>query len=147
MLAAEKAYEGYRESRRYESVSRVPITKKQTVQKKNPNRAITVKEKTAILMLTALVGLLCIGLILTTAYAAKVKYNINSLSNENAIITGEIEALNVEKQTGTNLQTIERRASMELGMIYPSSNQFVFLNGSAKPNNNFAMAMKEKAYN
>lgn len=147
MMLAEKNYGYQRERRHYKTdVKLEKVERSEQVYKKNSSAVISSKDKLILLALTLFVGLLCVGLILTTAYAAKVKYNINNLTNENAVITGEIEALNVKIKTGTNLQTIEQKAISEIGMVYPTPDQFVFVDGK-KPAKDFALALKEQAYN
>ena len=46
-------------------------------------------------MLIVFLGTLCIGIIVSTAYAAKLQYDINTILNENNILQGEIDNLNV----------------------------------------------------
>lgn len=105
------------------------------------------KEKVGILFLIILVGVVCISLILTTAYSANMKFNINAMIKENTIIEGEIENLNVKIKTGTSLEVVEKRALEELGMVTPNANQFVFITPTEEPVKDFALALKERAYN
>jgi len=92
-------------------------------------------------------GALCVGLILATAYAASIKFNINSLAKENAVIQGEIENLNVKIESANNIQVIEAKATAELGMVYPASSQFVFIDENKETVKDFALVLKEQAYN
>lgn len=105
------------------------------------------KEKILILFLTIIVGIVGISLILATAYSANIKYNINTMIKENTVIQGEIENLNVKIKTGTNLEIVEQRAKAELGMVPASAEQFVFIDEDAEPVKDFALALKERAYN
>ncbi|MPN58789.1 Cell division protein FtsL [bioreactor metagenome] len=98
-------------------------------------------------MLTVLIGVLCIGLILSTAYAASVKYHINTMIKENAVIQGEIENLNVKIESASNIQIVEARATVELGMLYPTAEQLVFIDGTRETVKDFALVLKEQAYN
>ncbi|MEG1584521.1 MAG: cell division protein FtsL, partial [Anaerovorax sp.] len=113
----------------------------------NATQGIGIKEKIGILFLTVVVGIVCVSLILTTAYAAETKYQINAMIKENTAIEGEIENLNVKIQSGTSLDVIEKRATEELGMVSPSPDQFVFIAPTTKPVKDFALALKERAYN
>ena len=98
-------------------------------------------------MLTVFAGILCVGLILSTAYSASVKYHINTLIKENAVIQGEIENLNVKIESASNIQIVEAKATIELGMVYPTAEQLVFIDGSKETVKDFALVLKEQAYN
>ena len=81
------------------------------------------------------------------AYAASLKYQINSLIASNTEIEKDIETLNVEIKTANNISTIEERALTELGMVYPSTGEIVYVMGEEEPATEFAMLMKDQAYN
>ncbi|WP_027398730.1 hypothetical protein [Anaerovorax odorimutans] len=146
MMLAEKNYE-YQRVRRPYSVDAVERKRQVKSSKKKSNSIITSKDKIAILMFTLFVGIICVGLILCTAYAAKVKYNINNLTNKNEVIAGEIETLNVEIQSASNIKTIEEKAISRIGMIHPTQDQLVFMDGNKKPADDFSLALKQQAYN
>ena len=104
-------------------------------------------EKVKVLSLILVAGALCICMIVSAAYSASVKYEINMIVRVNDELTGEIENLNVKIKNATNIRTIEKKAEERLGMIYPSSEQFIFLTSHAKPQGEFAMLLIEYAYN
>lgn len=108
---------------------------------------MVLKERAKIVVLIMMVGLLCVGLILSTAYSAKIKYKINSVLKENNVIIGEIENLTVKINDGKDLKKIEARAKSELGMVEPAIAQYVFLDAEEEPMKDFAQAIKERAYN
>ncbi len=145
MMAAEKWYE-YQDSYKRYGLDLKPRPEKNT-KSRSSNTGINAKDKLRLLMLTVFIGFLCVGLILSTAYAASVKYRINSMIAENEVIQGEIENLNVKIESASNIQIIESRASAELGMVYPASEQKVFLDGSQEAVKDFALVIKEQAYN
>ncbi len=147
MMAAEKWYEYQSNYKRYGIDMKPRFEKKENIKVSNSSIGITSKDKFRLLFLTIFAGIICIGLILSTAYAASVKYNINSLIKENAVIQGEIENLNVKIESAANIQIVETRACAELGMVYPTADKLVFINGQKPEMKDFALALKEVAYN
>jgi len=147
MMAAEQWYEYQNSYKRYGIDMKPRTTDKQDIKMKNTSTGITQKDKLHLLLLTIFVGILCVGLILTTAYAASVKYHVNSLTKENDVIQGEIENLKVEIESNNNIQIIEQKATSELGMVYPTSDQLIYIKANKQGTKDFALALKEQAYN
>ena len=79
MMAAEKWYEYQDSYKRYGIDMKPKTVKTGTIKSKSSNTGINAKDKFRLLLLTAFIGVLCIGVILTTAYAASIKYNINTM--------------------------------------------------------------------
>lgn len=146
MMAAEKWYE-YQDSYKRYGLDMKPQTVKKEIRSKRSSAVINAKDKFRLLLLTAFVGVLCIGLILSTAYAASIQYHINTMIKENRVIQGEIENLNVKIESASNIQIVEAKASAELGMVYPVAEQLVFIGGSMETVKDFALVLKEQAYN
>jgi cell division protein FtsB len=146
MMAAEKWYE-YQDSYKRYGLDMKPRTEKKEIRLKRSRAVISAKDKFRLLLLTAFLGVLCIGLILSTAYASSIQYNINTMIKENRVIQGEIENLNVKIESASNIQIVEARASAELGMVYPGTEQLVFIDGSKETVKDFALVLKEQAYN
>ena len=103
------------------------------------NNEITIKEKIVMISFILLIGALCGLLIVSAAYSAGVKYDINNIIRENEQTVGEIENLKVTVKNTTNIRAVEEKAKNELGMIYPSSENFVFLTKIEKAQGEFAM--------
>ena len=146
-MAAEKWYEYQNSYKRYGFDMKPRVEKRETVKSRSSNSGINPKDRFRLLLLTVFVGVLCIGLILSTAYAASVKYHINAMIKENAVIQGEIENLNVKIESASNIQIIEAKASAELGMVYPGAEQLVFIDGDRETAKDFALVLREQAYN
>ena len=146
MIAAEQWYKYQDDYKRY-GFDMKPKTERTQNIKSKEKQTISTKEKFRLVLLTIVVGILCVSLILTTAYAAKIKFNINTMLKENVIIQGEIENLNVNINKGKNIQIVEARAVAELGMVYPASNQLVYVQGDTNKIKDFALVLKEQAYN
>ncbi len=99
-------------------------------------------------LLLAVAGMICIGLIICSAYAASITYTNNQIRTENAALQGEVESLQIKIQTADNIDNIEQKATKELGMVYPDSEQYVTLSGSSKTDvGDFASLLKKQAYN
>lgn len=144
MNAAEKWYE-YQENDQNYRVDRKPERPRK---KQKPKRAvISVKDKARLLLLTVTAGILCIGLIISTAYAASIKYDINQTIKANSALEAEIEMLHVKIFSANNIEAIEKKATGELGMVYPKSKQIVHLGKKQTPGADFAKELKKEAYN
>jgi len=145
-MAAEKWYE-YQDSYKRYGLDMKPRAEKKEIRSKRSSSVINAKDKFRLLLLTAFIGVLGVGLILSTAYAASIQYNINTMIKENRVIQGEIENLNVKIESASNIQIVEARAAAELGMVYPVAEQLVFIDGSKETVKDFALVLKEQAYN
>ena len=144
MMTAEKWYEYQNNYRRHGFDMRPKVTK--PVYEPKPS-TVSLQERIKIISLVFLAGLLCIGLIISTAYVAGVRHEINNLSRQSLRVQGEIENLNIKVQRATNIRTIEQRAKEELGMIYPSPENFIFLSPDARPQGDFATRLRVQAFN
>lgn len=144
MIAAEKWYE-YQDSYKRYGLDMKPEEKKHY--KPKSKSIVSAKDRFRLLLLTVIAGILCVGLIISTAYAAQLKYDINTIISENAVIEGEIQNLNVKIKQESNITTIEEKAMTELGMVYPTGNQVVYLEEEKEIAKDFAVLLKEQAYN
>lgn len=92
-------------------------------------------------------GIAMIMLIIITAYAANLRYDINSMIKENNAIEGEIENLQAQMYTTNNINYVENKAVSELGMTYPDTGNKVYITMDDVPEKGFSDVLKEKAYN
>ena len=81
-----------------------------------------------------------------TAYAANIRYDINSMIKENNALAGEIENLQAQLYNSNNINYIENRAIGELGMVYPDAGKKVYISADDMPQEGFGEVLKEKAY-
>ncbi len=107
---------------------------------------MAVKDKKRLLALTVILGIMGIAIIISAAFAATLQYQINKLVMENNEISKEIEEMDIKIQTANSVTSLEKKASDELGMKYPSSSQIVYISDIAAPKD-FAATVKEEAYN
>lgn len=92
-------------------------------------------------------GVIMIMLIIVTAYAANIRYDINSMIKENNTLMGEIENLQAQMYTTNNINYVENKATSELGMAYPETGSKVYITMDNVPEKGFSDVLKEKAYN
>jgi len=147
MIAAEKWYE-YQENYHKYGLDMKPKKKKPLkTEKKSSAMTMTVREKCQVMILALVLAVLSAGLIASTAYSAKIKYNINKLVKESVVIEGEIENLNVKIKSQSNIQIVEEKAKTQLGMVYPTHDQYIYIDKEEVPIKDFALALKQEAYN
>ncbi|NLY72033.1 MAG: hypothetical protein GX076_10210, partial [Clostridiales bacterium] len=115
-------------------------------QKKPSNSTFSAKDKARLMLLTVFIGLLCICLIVTAAYSAQVKYNINGIIAECEEVRGDIQNLNAAIMSATNIKVIEEEAINQLGMIYPTIEQIKYISSGDKTQD-LALTLKQIAYN
>jgi cell division protein FtsL len=107
---------------------------------------IAAKDKKRLLALTVILGVMCIAIIISAAFAATLQYRINRITLENTEISREIEDINIKLQTANSVTALEKKASGKLGMKYPSASQIVYVSDITAPKD-FAATVKEEAYN
>ena len=145
MLTAEKWYQHQENYVKY-GIDMSPPIQRKPVQTKAMSRVLGIKDKAKLIMLLLVMGIVCIAVVVSAAYASQIKYNINAITRENAVIQGEIENLNVSIEEANNVKVIEEKAITYLGMIYPDYEQIVFIDVMTEKFIDFAMALREQAY-
>lgn len=93
------------------------------------------------------VGLICVFIVVLTAYATELRVDNNRLIENIEVLQGEIDTLSVEIKQANNIERIESVAIDKLGMVYPDGNQCVYLSQEETPAGSLAMVIKENAYN
>ena len=92
-----------------------------------------------------LIFVLLLAVIGITAYNSKIQYDINKLNNQISETQKEIQNLQVQIKTAANITNLESRAA-ELGLMYPTSDQIVFLEAEEGGIEDFALALMEFVY-
>lgn len=92
-----------------------------------------------------LIFVLMLAVIGITAYNSKIQYDINKMNNQIAETQKEIQNLQVQIKTATNITNLESRA-LELGLVYPNYDQIVYLESQEANIEDFALALMESAY-
>ena len=104
------------------------------------------KSEKRILYSIVLVGLICVFIVVLTAYATELRVHNNNLISNINLLQGEIDTLNVRIKEANNIQHIERVAVQQLGMVYPDGDQCVYISQQEAPSGNLAMLIRENAY-
>ncbi len=125
MISAEKWYE-YQENYKQYGFDMKPRTQKK-ISEVNVKSGINAKDKALLVALVLILGIICIGMILTTSYCAKLQYNTNRVVKSNMEIQGEIENLNVQIKSAVSLETLEYKGINQLGMVYPFEEQYIVI--------------------
>ena len=87
-----------------------------------------------------LVGMICIFLVVLSAYSAELKMTNNQLDQNNRILQ------DVKIKAANSLEHIETVATSKLGMVYANENECIYLSKTAAPKGNLASIIKENAY-
>ena len=104
------------------------------------------KNKAKIIIIMILTAAICVLYVGLNAYSSKLQYEINKLNSEIQITSYKAANLEVKIQSATNVNNLEGRA-MELGMIYPGFDRMVTIRNAESQPVDFAMALKQNAYN
>ena len=103
------------------------------------------RDKTRIFIIILLVCAFCTGLVWLNAYQSKLQYEINSLNNRIQGLNWDLRALEVEVKKETNITNLEEKAA-ELGMVYPTFTDIVYLRGDTPDVQDLALALRENVY-
>ncbi|MBK5253465.1 MAG: hypothetical protein JJE03_03215 [Peptostreptococcaceae bacterium] len=130
---------------------------KKTIKKKNEkfiSKAVNKKsisistgEKSKAIINIILTGLVCIAIVLLSAYSADLKNANNNLAKENVYVQSEIDSLNIRIGEASKIDYIENIASTELGMVYPDPDKCIHVTEEDMPEESLAAIIKDGAYN
>ena len=81
------------------------------------------------------------------SYAAIIQHENNILVRENEYLQAEIDSLQSQIVDETRVTRIEKVATQQFGMVYPSAENVVKLGNVASEVNNLAGAIRSEAYN
>ena len=101
--------------------------------------------KTALILL-AVVAMTMILVIVMTAYAASVRYEISQVQSQNNQLWDEIKNLQSNETTKCGVGYVENRAKKELGMITAGTDKCIYITSEDVPAAGFADVLKAKAY-
>ena len=103
------------------------------------------RDKTRIFIIIILVCAFCTGLVWLNAYQSKLQYEINSINNKVQSLTWDLRELEVSVKMETNITNLEGKAT-ELGMVYPTFTDIVYLRGDTPEVKDLALAIRENIY-
>ena len=143
MTSAEKWMEYQTEYVRYGFDMR-PLEKKTEEAKVKPP-SVSVKHRVQSFVLLIVCEFIFIGLIGLNAFSSKLQYDINMLNKEILSVQREVQNLEVDIKTATNITTVEAKA-VSIGMVYPTFEEMIYLDSSTDVLQDFALALRESAY-
>lgn len=145
MISAEKWYE-YQEGYSKYGFDMKPRAKR-TTRKARTDAAISAKDRGRILKLLLIVGIVCVGIVVNAAYGASLNYSNNQLKDENAALQGEVEMLQIQIESESNIAEIQDKATKQLGMVYPEGEKLSVLTASSDEPEDLATTLKKNAFN
>lgn len=105
-----------------------------------------VKDKTKIIIALFAVTVVCLALIASTAMSSSLQYDINKINNQISNQQWSQRNLEAKIKSANTLSNLESEA-LELGLVYPTFNEIVYLGGDAHEEvHDFALALRETAY-
>ena len=104
------------------------------------------RDRKTALILVATLALTMILVIVMTAYAASIKYEISQVQAENSQLWDEIKNLQSNETTKNGVGYVEKRARKELGMVTAGTDKCVYITSEDVPAAGFADVLKAKAY-
>lgn len=111
---------------------------------KNTAPAQSWRDKAKVLLFTAFIGLLCICIIMVTAYGAQAQYNLNKTLAKCESLEGEIADLSAAIKTAGNIVLVEELA-LDMGMVYPTYQEVVSLTAGKNGGEDLGIALKSIA--
>lgn len=118
-----------------------------TMEKKSKSKQQTLSngERKLAFATVMAIGAVLLIVIALTAVVATTAYGNNSIEAKNKELRNEIQNLKVSIQEHGSRSQIEKEASQKLGMIYPTSSQFVKI-GKHNKETDFANKLKQEAF-
>ncbi|MCH4007267.1 MAG: cell division protein FtsL [Eubacterium sp.] len=104
------------------------------------------REKKRAIIAMIVIGLMLIVLVVLTAFASEIRSENNTLITKNEALQGEVDTLSVKIKTSNSVDHIESVAKSKFGMVYPTSDQRIYITSKDKPGQNFAAVIREQAY-
>lgn len=80
------------------------------------------------------------------AYCANLQHANNELIRQNGYLEAEIDSLNSQLIEQTNVTAIEKIATNDYGMIFPTADNVIYLGDSEDKEDSLAAVIKSEAY-
>ena len=103
-------------------------------------------DKKAALALIVMGCIIFVMIVVMTAYASSIRYQINKVEAQNETLWTEIKNLESKASNQSDMQYIEGKAAKKLGMVSASTANTVFITTDDLPEPGFADLIREKAY-
>ena len=103
-------------------------------------------DRRSAVMILAIVMLAIFVLVGMRSYAAIIQHENNQLIEQNEFIQAEIDSLNSQIVEETKVTRIERVATQDFGMVYPTPDNCIRLGGGDDDDKGLADAIRTEAY-
>lgn len=153
MIAAEQWYEFQEQYQKYGLDMKPRESRRHREERRQAakRRAASVdlgilKDRRLILMGVVAIAMALIMVIVMTAYAASIKYDISVAEAENSALWDDIKQLQSSQTSMNGVGFVEQRAGEELDMKSASASQIVYITGTDVPPEGFADVLRSKAF-
>ena len=152
MIAAEQWYEFQEQYQKYGVDMQPQETKEHRTRRRKSSRPsigvdpTALKDRKLILLGIVALAVVFIVMIVMTAYAASIRYDISAAEAENNALWNEIKQLQTNQTTMNGVAYIEQRAKEELDMKSAKNDYIVYLTGDDVPPQGFADVLRSKAF-
>lgn len=119
--------------------------KTQTARRKEEKMRNFKAEKKALISIV-MIGMICVFIVVLSAYAAELRMGNNEIEKENELLRDEIDTLDIQIKAATGSEYIQSEASSKLGMVFPENGECIMLSRTADPLGDLAMLIKDNAY-
>ena len=120
--------------------------RKSISRRERKEREMSAKDRARFLMLIFAAGLVCLMIIVVTAYGASINYTNNQLRESNKALRSEVDTLEIRLQSANNIAEIQDQAMNDLGMIYAEGRAYVDLTEAEEAPEDLAVVLKDNAY-
>lgn len=124
----------------------VGVSGTRQLNKRQLNNVRARKDKKFVLKLVALAVIGLFVLIGMRCYGATIQHANNELTEKNSYLQAEIDSLQSQIVEETKVTRIEKVATEQYGMIYPTSENCIRLSSEEEERNDLAATIKSEAY-
>lgn len=110
-------------------------------------RARVSKDRRRMIRITTVILLAIFILVGMRAYCANLQHANNELIKENGYLEAEIDSLNSQLIEQINVTKIEKIATDDYGMVFPTADNVIVLEEGEKQDESLAAVIKSEAYN
>lgn len=127
MIPAEEWIE-YQENYKKYGIDLQPETDRKQKKRPAPQKVkVTAKDRAVIMAATVIIGVFLVGIIVLNAFAAAIKFDTSNIKTANEELQGEIETLSIMIQSEESIDSVERKAVKELGMLEPVEDRCIYI--------------------
>lgn len=104
------------------------------------------KDRKRVFRIAALILFAIFILVGMRAYCANLQHANNELIKENGYLEAEIDSLNSQLIEQTNVTAIEKIATDDYGMIFPTADNVIYLGDGKEQEDSLAAVIRSEAY-